>query len=318
MSRYALCLALPLAACPAPGDPLPNTGGGHLTWTYQDEVFRAAAEEGAEIENVSELLGPAPRDRLLTPSPNGAWMVMSSERFDCSGECLVRVSWDLSEGEAVKAGGADVYVNGISAITDDGNTIVFSSSGGTHDVDLWATTRGEDGAWSAPLELTAGSSYAYNNMPALTQDGAGVTFDCGSEPYPESGGNDACSVNLDGSGWTRLIGPDALADARNSYVQNPHEGPAGLLFESSWPIDGQNPETIWLLPTGEGTPVPFGSRYENAVSPCGLPDGRVAMLWLGGNDDGYHELVVSEADGSASFAITPGVDVDDIGIGCSE
>lgn len=316
MPRAALFAAL-LTACPAPGDPLPNAGGGHLTWTYGDEVFRAAAEEGAETENVSRLLGGGGRDRLLTVSPNGEWMTMSAERFDCAGECLVRVSWDLASGEAVKAGGSDVYVNGISAITDDGNTIVYSSSGGPHDVDLWATTRSDSG-WSAPLLLTGDSGYAYNNMPALGTDGASVTFDCGVEPYPESGGNDACKVQIDGTGFTRLIGPDALPDARNSYVQNPHEGPAGLFFESSWPIDGQNPETIWMLPTGESTPVPLGARYENAVAPCALPDGRVAMLWLGGNDNGYHELVVSEADGSASFSLTPGVDVTDIGIGCGE
>lgn len=315
MNRPILALLL-LTAC-GTAEPQDNDGGGHLTWTFGDEVFRASASDGAEIENVSKLLGGGGRDRLITPSANGAWMVMSSERFDCSGECLVRVSWDLTEGEAVKAGGADVYVQGVSAITDDGNTIVFSGQDGPHPVDLYVTTR-TDGAWSAPTLLTTDSTYAYNNMPSLSVDQSSVVFDCGSEPYPESGGNDACRVSLDGSGFTRLIGPDALPDARNSYVQNPHEGPAGLFFESSWPIDGQNPETIWLLPTGESTPVPFGVRYENAVSPCALPDGRLAMLWLGGNDGGRHELVVANADGSSEIELTPGIDVSDIGIGCGD
>jgi hypothetical protein len=304
-----------LAACG--GDPAVNGGGGHLTWTFGDQVFRVAAEDGAEPENVSRLLGGGGRDRLLTMSPNGAWHTMSAERFDCGGECLVRVSWDLTDGEAVKAGGADVYVEGNSVITDDGATVVYPSQGGPHNVDLFLTTRG-DGGWSEPALLTGDSGYAYNNMPALTADGSAVVFDCGSEPYPESGGNDACQVGLDGAGFTRLVGPDALPDARNDYVQNPHEGPAGLFFESSWTIDGENPETIWHLPSGSGTPVPFSARYQNAVSPCPLPDGRVAMLWLGGNDGGRHELVVAEADGSGEIVLTPGVDVTDIGLGCGE
>lgn len=311
------CSVLLLLVACAKGAPSTNDGGGHLTWTEGDHVYRVAAEDGAEPEDVSRLLGGGGRDRLLTQSRNGAWLTMSAERFDCSGECLVRLSWDLTQGEAVKAGGADVYVQGTSAITDDGETIVFPGQDGPHEVDLYATTR-VDGAWGAPVLLTADSSYAYNNMPALTEDGAAVVFDCGREPYPESGGNDACRVGLDGAGWERLIGPDALPDPRNDYVQNPHEGPAGLLFESSWPIDGDNPETIWLLPEGEGTPVPFSARYQNAVSPCPLPDGRVAMLWLGGNDGGRHELVVAEADGSSEIVLTPGVDVADIGIGCGE
>lgn len=317
MTRHAsLLLAATTVACGGGGTP-GAAGGGHVTWTYGDDIFRAAVEEGAEIENVSKLLGPGSRDRLLTQSGNGDWMVFSGERFDCGGECLVRVSWDLTEGEAVKAGGSDVYVEGVSAVTDDGNTIVFSSKDGPHPVDLYATTR-SDAGWSERVLLTADSSYAYNNMPSLGADGASVVFDCGSEPYPESGGNDACRVNLDGTGFTRLVGPDALPEARNDYVQNPHEGPNGLYFESSWTIEGNNPETIWFIPTGGSTPEPFNGRFENAVGPCALPDGRVAMLWLGGNDGGRHELVVASEDGATEIQLTPGVDVSDIGIGCGE
>jgi hypothetical protein len=210
----------------------------------------------------------------------------------------------------------DAYTEGISAITDDGGTVVFASQGGPHAVDLFATTRTAEG-WGEAVLLTSDSPYAYNNMPAITPEGGAVTFDCGSEPYPESGGNDACRVALDGAGFTRLLGPDALPDGRNNYVQNPHEGPAGLFFEGSWPVGDTTPETIWTLPSGASTPEPFGA-FDNAVSPCALPDGRVALLWLGGNDGGRHEIVVAEADGSGVVEITPGVDVDDIGFGCGE
>jgi Tol biopolymer transport system component len=215
----------------------------------------------------------------------------------------------------VLAGGAEVYVEGIPAITDDGETVVYASQGGPHAVDLFSTTR-DGGGWGAPVLLTAGSGYAYNNMPALGADGRSVLFDCGVEPYPESGGNDACRVGLDGSGFERIIGPDALPDGRNDYVQNPHEGVDAVYFEGSWPIDGDSPETIWRLPVGASAPEPFSARYANAVAPCPLPDGRVAMLWLGGNDDGYHQIVVAEPDGSSEIQLTPGVDVADIGIGC--
>lgn len=307
-------LLLLLAACGNNTEPS-AAGGGHVTWTYQGEIFRSATTDDAEPENLSRALGGGGTDRRITQSPSGDWLTWSGERFDCSGECLVRSRFDLTDGEAVKPGGADAYTEGISAITDDGATIVFSSQGGPHAVDLFATTRTDSG-WSEATLLTADSGYEYNNMPALTADGAGVTFDCGSEPYPESGGNDACRVALDGTGYTRLLGPDALPDTRNDYVQNPHEGPDGLFFEGSWPIDGDNPETIWVLPNGASEPEPFHPRFLNAVAPCALPDGRVAMLWLGGNDGGRHELVVASADGETDVNLTPGVDVDDIGIGC--
>ncbi len=306
-------LALSASACrpPPPGQ---NDGQGHFTYTFEDQVYRVAAEEGAEAENLSETLGGGGVDRLLTQSASGDWMTLSAERFECSGECLVRMSWDLESGEAVLAGGAEVYVSGVSAITDDGNTVIYPAQDGPHEVDLFVTVRSADG-WSTPTVLTTDSTYNYNNMPALSFDGDSVVFDCGTEPYPESGGNDACRVNLDGTGFAKVIGPDALPDPRNNYVQNPHEGPEGLYFESSWPIEGETPETIWMLPNGSATPVPLGG-FDNAVAPCALPDGRIGMLWLGGNDDGRHELVVADADGSNVVELTPGIDVSDIGLGC--
>lgn len=315
MTVARVWLALALCACGGSGGPGGVAGGGHVVWSFQGEIFRASVSDGVSAENLSRARG-AGDDRRVTQSLGGDWLTWSGERFDCSGECLVRARFDLSEGEAVKPGGVDAYTEGVSAITDDGQTVVFSSQGGPHAVDLFVTTRGAEG-WSEAVLLTGDSPYAYNNMPAITPDGGAVTLDCGSEPYPESGGNDACSVALDGTGFARLLGPDALAGGRNDYVQNPHEGPAGLFFEGSWPVGDATPETIWTLPPGASAPEPFGA-FDNAVSPCALPDGRVAFLWLGGNDGGRHELVVAEADGSGVVEITPGVDVDDIGIGCGE
>lgn len=297
-------------------------GAGHATYTVADQVFRIAASAGAVPENVSELLGaPGSGDRRLVPSPSGAWLVMEGARFGCGG-CLLRVAGDLGSGEVVAAGGAEVYPEGIAAITDDGARVVFPASGGDHAIDLWLTERDAGGAWSAPTQLTADSAYAYNNMPALTRGGDAVVFDCGDNPYPEDGGNHACRVALTGGAVEHLVGPDALPGARFDKVQNPHDGPDGLLLEASWPVDdgggGKPPEIIWRLPPGGGEPQPIGAALPNSVAPCVLADGRWLALWLGGPDNpgGAHELTLVAADGSAPVVLTPGVDVADIGLGC--
>lgn len=319
-----------MVACGGGGDPVGpdaaapdggSAGPGFATYTVDDQVFRIAAAAGAAPENVSAALGaPASGDRRLVPSRSGAWLVMEGARFGCAG-CLVRVAGDLSAGEVIAAGGAEVYPEGIAAITDDGARVVYPASGGDHAIDLWLTERDAGGTWSAPTQLTADSATAYNNMPALTVDGDAVVFDCGANPYPEDGGNDACRVALTGGAVERLVGPDALPGARFDKVQNPHDGPSGLLFEASWPVDdsgGKPPEIIWRLPPGGGEPEPVGAALPNSVAPCVLADGRWLVLWLGGpdNDSGAHELTLVAADGSAPVVLTPGVDVADIGLGC--
>ncbi len=292
-----------------------TTSGVVVTWTEGGNIYRNAVD-GSPTENISESLGLSGEDRWVAPSPGGAWLAFSGSRFGCDGECLVRVSADLQEGEAVRPGGLEVSMRGMPAISADGNSVVYADAGGPNQVDLWRTERGTEG-WSAPALLTGDSPYAYNNMPAFNTEGDRLSFDCGANPYPEDGSNDGCAVNLDGSEWARVVGPDDLAEARYPYVQNPHEGPNGYYFEASWAVNGDAPETIWTIPTGSETPVQFSNRYANAVAPCPLADGRVAMLWLGGNDAGLHELIVAAADGQSEEVLTPGVDVADIGVGCA-
>lgn len=290
--------------------------GGRVTYTFDNQVFRIQAKAGATPENISEALGAPALDRRSTMSQNGQWIVMLGERYGCVGECLLRVSEDLQAGEVVRPGGEDIYVEGTSAITNDGNRIVYSSQGGPHEVDLFITERTSSG-WGAPVLLTGDSTYAWNNMPALGWEEATVLFDCGSEPYPEAGGNDACKVQLDGEGFTKYVGPDTLPDAREDKVQNPHAGPDGVYFEATWPVGGESPELIWRMRSIVDAPEPVGAAFPNAVSPCVLPDGRWVMLWLGSPDNptGRHELTLVNDDGTATV-LTPGVDVTDDGIGC--
>jgi hypothetical protein len=208
---------------------------------------------------------------------------------------------------------------GMSAIDNTGTKIVFSTNGGPNAVDLYLTTY-DGAAWSEPVLLTGESTYAYNNMPAMDAAGTRVTFDCGANPYPEDGANDACEVALDGTGFRKLVGPDALPGARYDKVQFPHYAPDGLLFEASFPVNDDTPEIVWLLPLGGGEPQPIGQNFPNSVSPCALPDGRFVLLWLGreGNDEGKHELTLVARDGTLITTLTPDVDVADIGIGCGE
>lgn len=338
MKTNALLTMALFAGCAAAADPAPNDNEqpatptavtGHFYYTFDDQVFRVAATQGAVAENLSTQLDSrfgalAESERRITASINGEWMTLEAARFGCAG-CLVRINKDVSAGERVLPGGQEIYLEGTAAIDASGNTVVYAASGGPHALDLFKTVRGSDGTWSEPTLLTAQSGQPYNNMPAFNFDGTKIAFDCGQNRDPESGDNDACSVAISGGAVTRLIGtapnpPGVMTPPRNTYVQNPHFGLDGLLFEGSWPFDGRMPETIWLLPTGGTTPRVAASTLDNAVSPCPLRDGRWGALWLGrdGNAAGAHELTLVARDGAAPITLTPNLDVVDAGIGCSD
>ena len=232
------------------GDPERGSGLG-------DRVFRIEARVGASPQDVSAALarfGAGTRDRWLVPSASGAHLVLSTDRLSCSlGECLAIAPSDLSSLSLVTPGGAEVSLEGTPAVSDDGATVVFPSQDGPHEVDLWVS-RKSGASWGAATLLTGASAAAYNNMPAFTFDRRSVLFDCGAQPYPESGGNDACRVSLEGTGLEVLVRPTTLPAARQDFVQFPHDSVDGVLFQSAWPIGAESPETIWLLPKGGGAP----------------------------------------------------------------
>jgi len=307
--------------------PLPDAGPvpvvmGHAYYSVGEESFRIEGRAGATPENVSTALnrlGAGTRDRFASASADGEWIAMASDRAGCGGECLVLVKGDLSAIEAVKPDGQEAYPEGTPALANARRAIVYAAKGGPHEIDLWSTV--PDGAgWSAPVLLTGASTYQYNNDPTFSLDESTVLFDCGANPYPEDGDNDACDVRIDSTGFHKVVGPDALPSPRNNFVHFPHASPDGVLFESSWPVGAEMPETIWLLPTAGGDPTPIAGAFNNAVSPCGLRDGRFFMLWLGrpGNAAGKHELTLVARDGTLISVLTPDVDVNDIGIGCSD
>lgn len=310
-------------AGPAPLPRWRSTPGTPVfTYSYERRVFRVEARLGAPIEDVStelERFGGGTMDRWLVPSPNAAFLALATERAPCPvvGECLAILPRDLTMLEPVLAGGEEVAIVGTPAVSDQGDTIVYPASGGPHGVDLWITRRRTSG-WSAPLLLTGASTAPFNNMPALTFDGARVLFDCGRNPYPETGDNDSCEVRLDGTGFRVLVTPNSMAGNRSTFTQFPHEGVDGVLVQGAWLIGAYQPETIWLLPWGGPPLVAIGRNLTNAVSPCGLQDGRFGALWLTRPDApaAKHEIVLMERNGSIDGVLTPGIDVTDIGIGC--
>jgi len=296
---------------------------GHITYTYNGQVYRIQALQGAAPENISqslESLSPLPtggKDSGLNISPDGKWLVLDTERFDedCNGwACLAVVKADLSTGDAVRINGSEIHPEGFPAIASGGNLIVYENNDGAHENDLWAVSRSSNtGAWTGPVLLTGSSSYQYNYQPAINAAGTKVLFDCTDAPYSEA--TSICEVGTDGTGFRVVLRPSdrpsGLPDT--GELHQPDYAPDGsIVFEADW--DGEN---LWRLPSGATSPVKISSAFSNDNSPCVLPDGSIASLWLnrpGGS--GVHELKVMKPDGSSYFMLVTGADVEDIGLGC--
>ncbi|HEX9720565.1 MAG TPA: hypothetical protein VGA59_12625 [Ramlibacter sp.] len=306
--------------------PLPPTSapgaagqGGHISYTLENNrVYLIAAEAGAQPEDVSQALdglAEGADDGWLNLSPDGSWLALDTDRFDseCVGwTCLAILPADLSSGEAIRAGDELVHPEGKSAVASGGNLLVKPAGGGPHDRDLFVSTR-SGGEWSATAALTEASPYAWNDLPAISDDGARIVFECGPQPYGAAG-TAICEVGTDGSGFRVVLAPEqGPGGSAGNALRHPDYAPDGsLVFEADW--SGQQ---IWRLPAGGGQPALVSPGFSNDNSPCVLPDGRIVSLWLerpGGN--GLHEIKVMPPDGSSYEMILTGVDVHDVGIGC--
>ncbi|MGB2985063.1 MAG: hypothetical protein WBE26_04195 [Phycisphaerae bacterium] len=165
-----------------------DNGGGtaYVTFLLSDDnhAYRIEVRAGAEPENIStslDALGTGVEDAWINISPDGSWLLLSTDRFDddCAGwPCLAVVDADITTATTVKAAGAVIHPWAFSAIASSGDLIVYPDSGGAHDVDLWAIRRSGD-AWGAPTLLTGDSTYPFNEQPAVSSDGSKVVFDAG-------------------------------------------------------------------------------------------------------------------------------------------
>ncbi|MBN1564565.1 MAG: right-handed parallel beta-helix repeat-containing protein [Anaerolineae bacterium] len=298
---------------------------------YNGHIYRVVAEPGAEPESLTLALDAlAPRsgdpaintvDEWVNISPDGQWLLISTERFDpeCEGwACLVLLPSDVSRYEVIRAGGAVIHAEGFSAVGRGGRIIVYPASGGPHAVDLWAIARAEDGTWSDPILLTGDSPYNWHGHPAINDYGPSSTFDCGDAAYGQEV-TAICSVMHDGSYFSVDLTPEngELGTALH-HPSRASLATSAFVFEADW----GNTERIWIalwdMDQAQFISTLGKEDFTNDNSPCLLPDDRIASLWLNrpGNDPGYHELKVMEPDGSDYFMLVTDSDVLDTGLGC--
>jgi len=274
------------------------------------EVYRIEAAAGAVSENVSDaldVLSPHAVDAWLNISPNGLWMVLETERWGCGGwACLARVRSDYSEGGLLLTEGHVIHPEGFSAISSDGNTVVWPGQGcGSHTRDLWVSVY-SGGEWLTSC-LTGDATTDWNEQPAISDDGTVVLFVCGEN---------ICSIDVDGTDLTVQI---RLTDhpGQDNWMQlrSPDFDPSGdIVFEGE-----DDTEMLWRQDHLTCSFELINPSYTNDNSPCVLPDGRIASLWLNrpGNPEGYHEIKLMDEDGGNGFMlVTNPVDVHDVGIGC--
>jgi|GEM_PF-761751 len=296
------------------------TGTGSITYALPDgHLYHSAAQPGAiplDISAQLDAMSPGV-DAWVNISPDGQWLLLETERFDpeCDGwACLVLVDAGLTAPEVVMIDEAVVHSEQSGAVASGGNLIVYQSTDGPHENDLFAIVRQEVG-WSPPLVLTGDSSFSWNHSPALADDGLHVIFDCGDVPYAGEG-TAICEVGTAGNGFRVVLTPaDSPAGLPpGGALHHPDYAPDGsIVFEGDW--DG---ERIWRLLPGASEPIPVNATFSNDNSPCVLPDGRIVSLWLNRpGSEGFHEIKVMDLDGSQDSMILIDIDVLDIGLGCA-
>jgi hypothetical protein len=302
----------------------PAAAAGHITYSVgSGPLLRVEARAGARPQDVSAGLDrrfPGAGDQFLNQSPDGRWLVLQSERFGCAGNpCLAVVSSNLRSGQSVRRG--TVHAEGFSAVGDGGRVVVWPAQSRGGRVDLFASRRTR-GGWSRPRNVTARSAKKIHGHPAISTDATRVLHDCGDASDPSAGSLSVCESRLDGKGTRVRVRPsdgrrpvDGVFGAGSLHHADYLGRGLGLVFESQWCCQG---ESIWWLQKGKRKPRHVRGASPNNVAPCGLPDGRVVSLDLsrpaGG---GVHELMITTPTSKKkTFVLAPGVDVNDIGIGC--
>ena len=318
MATYTLePIALVAEKAEAPGS------SGQITYGLEDgRIYRVEAREGAVTEEVSvalDALSPGGGDRAINISPDGAWLVVESERFDpdCIGwACLAIVTSELSTGEAVLAKLDDWEVvhpgQGMVAVASGGEFLVYQQEGvvESHISDLFAL-KSRDGNWGSPLVLTDSSPYVWHQNPAISDDGSTVLFQCSDQEWES---NAICEVGTDGAGFRVVLSPeDGPAGApETATLHSPDYAPDGsIVFAADW--DG---DQVWRLPTGEFEPTIIRG---DLWWPCVLPDGRIAAVfqdWSNEEPD-LHIRVLDPTGGShITVALHEGVGEVTDGLGC--
>lgn len=282
---------------------------GHIVYSTQGRVYRVEAREGAEPEDVTTLLddlSSGTEDLYISVSSGGEWLVLDTDRFDdecVDWTCVAVVAGDLSEGDAVRVnpGYWDIVHawDGTSAISSEGDLLVYATdSEEPRQADIFAVSL-EEGAWGEPTRITSESPYTVNVNPALSIDQSKVVFQCGDDGWY---GHSICEVDVDGSGFRVVVGPEARASEEPEGVtlHNPTFAPDGsMVFAGNW--DG---DRIWRVPAGGGELVSIRGEH---WSPCTLPDGRIAGVvqdWSRSDEVPDYNINVISPNGSTAFTVT--------------
>ena len=296
--------------------------GGVVTYMAGGSILQIAAAEGAtpvSITSKLDALASGGGDAAPAVSKNGAFITIETERFDaqCNGwSCVALLTGDISGGGIVYIGGEPLRSEGRVAVSNDGTVLAYAGEGASHQEDI-LVTRKTGTNWGTPISLTASSPHDYNNAPVLSGDGSKVLFDCGPVPYGQEG-TGVCESNTDGTGFRQVVNPgnsplgNGSSDNQARHADYTPDG--GIVFEADW-----DSEQLWWLAPGSTSAVRIIPNQSNDNSPCALPGGYIASLWLGRPDgNGDHELKVTAPDGSEFSVLTPGVDIADIGMSCHE
>lgn len=298
--------------------PPPPSEPPYVTFTL-DGRFRRVSAEGGKVQNLRDELDRISDgdDVSVNVSPDGEWLVVESERFGCTGDpCYAVITRTVTSGSVV-TGAKGPLRGGRPALGPGALSVVYPAPGGPHALDLWFAETGAPD--TAPILLTADSPFQFNDLPALSADGARVVFDCGDGPFGGPG-TSICEVSTQGLEFRIVFAPaDGPTGTLANALHHADYAPDGsIVFEADWSGDH-----VWRLPGGAGTPEVIGS-FAADNSPCVLADGRIVSLWLGRpeNTDGFHELKIMDADGANERMLLlnePGessVDITDAGLGC--
>ena len=289
--------------------------GGYITFISEEpRAYRVEASVNAKVEDLTPALDKLSKgkDFFVNVAPDASVLLLDTTRFGCEDwGCLALVKADLSEGDAIRAKDQVVHSNGPGAVGPGGNTVVYCAEVGTgHPRDLVAVHRDGDG-FGAPQPLTAASPFAFNRQPSISPDGKTVVFDCGMEPYADDG-TAVCEVGTDGEGFRVVVEPGKAGAAMVGGFHHPAYAPDGSIVVEA----DQQGERLWRVSTS-GVAELVGERYGNDNSPCVMPDGRVASLWLGRQGGaGKHEIKVMSPDGEEHFMVLVGVEPADVVLGC--
>ncbi len=321
VSVFSLLILLSLWSCgpTQAGDPLTGPVKG-IVYAIAGRIYSIEPVSGARPVSVSDrldTLSPLPSggvDDWASISPNGDWLLISTDRFGLSNWTgLVLVRSDMSGAEVVRDSSGEAWHADYSAVASSGRIIVLCQVV-TNITHVFVITN-VGTYWTNAVCLTAQTIYSNQGNPRISPDGSQVLFDGGLTPYSQAG-TAIFRANIDGSGYTNLLGPlDGPSGSISNSVRSPAFAPDGsVVFEADW-----NGEQIWKLAPGSHLPVVINTNYNNDNSPTVLGDGRVVSLWLnrpGGT--GVHEIKIMNMDGSGGFVLLQDVDVADIGLTCGQ